>query len=151
MRLLLLGVNIVQTVHAEFVVVSADVEVEAESCEGRDTIWRSQYMISGDTGRSEASDVQSKEGESKERLVDPADHDARVLLPVLDIAVVSQGRSHVPSQKTPAHSPDQSQEAVDRDVEIWLEAYAAVQDDGESKSSDGEKGRAHELHHVYNQ
>jgi len=123
MRLLLLGVNIVQTVHAEFVVVSADVEVEAESCEGRD---------------------KSKEGESKERLVDPADHDARVLLPVLDIAVVSQGRSHVPSQKTPAHSPDQSQEAVDRDVEIWLEAYAAVQDDGESKSSDGEKGRAHE-------
>jgi hypothetical protein len=37
--LLLLVVDIVQTVHAELVVVSADVEVEAEGCEGGDTIW----------------------------------------------------------------------------------------------------------------
>jgi hypothetical protein len=35
--LLLLVVDVVQTVHAELVVVSADVEVEAESCEGGDT------------------------------------------------------------------------------------------------------------------
>jgi hypothetical protein len=37
LRLLLLVVDVVQTVHAELVVVSADVEVEAESCEGGDT------------------------------------------------------------------------------------------------------------------
>jgi hypothetical protein len=36
--LLLLGVDVVQTVHAELVVVSADVEVEAESCECGDAI-----------------------------------------------------------------------------------------------------------------
>jgi hypothetical protein len=36
--LLLLGVDVVQTVHAELVVVSADVKVEAESCEGGDAI-----------------------------------------------------------------------------------------------------------------
>ena len=36
--LLLLVVDVVQTVHAELVVVSADVEVEAEGCEGGDTI-----------------------------------------------------------------------------------------------------------------
>jgi hypothetical protein len=37
LRLLLLVVDVVQTVHAELVVVSADVEVETESCEGGDT------------------------------------------------------------------------------------------------------------------
>jgi hypothetical protein len=36
--LLLLGVNVVQTVHAALVVLSADMEVEAESCESGDTI-----------------------------------------------------------------------------------------------------------------
>lgn len=43
LRLLLLVVDVMQTVHAELVVVPADVEVEAESCEGGDTIERSQY------------------------------------------------------------------------------------------------------------
>jgi hypothetical protein len=38
LRLLLLVVDVVQTIHAELVVVSADVEVEAERCEGRDTV-----------------------------------------------------------------------------------------------------------------
>jgi len=38
MLLLLLGVDIVQTVHAEFVVLSADVEVEAESCKCGDAV-----------------------------------------------------------------------------------------------------------------
>jgi len=38
LRLLLLVVDVVQTVHAELVVVSADVEVEAEGCEGGDTV-----------------------------------------------------------------------------------------------------------------
>jgi hypothetical protein len=83
-------------------------------------------MISGSTTRLRISDVQSKEGESEERLVDSADHDARILLPVLDIAVMGQSRSHVPCQQTPANSPDQSQKAVDGDVEIWFEADAAV-------------------------
>jgi len=121
--LLLLVVDVVQTVHAELVVVSADVEVEAERCEGRD---------------------KSKEGESKQRLVNPADHDACGFLPVLDIAVVGQSRSHVPSQETPTHSPYQSQKAVDGDIEIRFEADAAMQDYGESKGSNGEEGRGHE-------
>jgi hypothetical protein len=98
-----------------------------------------------------ASNVQSKEGESEERLVDPADHDAGILLPVLDVAVMGQSRSHVPCQQTPAHSPDQSQKAVNGDVEIRFEADTAVQDYGESKSSDGEEGRCHELHEMYSQ
>jgi len=123
LRLLLLSVDVVQTVHAELVVVSADVEVETEGCEGGD---------------------KSKEGESEERLVDPADHDAGILLPVLNVAVMGQSRSHVPCQQTPAHSPDQSQKAVNGDVEIRFEADTAVQDYGESKSSDGEEGRCHE-------
>jgi len=38
LRLLLLVVDVVQAIHAELVVVSADVEVEAERCEGRDTV-----------------------------------------------------------------------------------------------------------------
>lgn len=38
LMLLLLGVNVVQTVHAALVVLSADMEVEAESCESGDTI-----------------------------------------------------------------------------------------------------------------
>jgi len=91
-------------------------------------------------------DVQPKESKSEEGLVDPADHDACILLPVLDVAIVGQGRSHVPSQQTPAHSPDQSQKAVDCDVEVWLEPDAAVQDYGESKCGNGEEGRGHELH-----
>jgi hypothetical protein len=70
---------------------------------------------------------------------------------VLDIAVVGQSRSHVPCQQTPANSPDQSQKAVDRDVEIWFEADAAVQDYGESKGGDREEGRGHELHRTYSQ
>lgn len=98
-----------------------------------------------------ASDVQSKEGESKQRLVNPADHDACGFLPVLDIAVVGQSRSHVPSQETPTHSPYQSQKAVDGDIEIRFEADAAMQDYGESKGGDGEEGGCHELHHMYSQ
>lgn len=38
MLLLLLGVDVMQTVHAEFIVLPADVEVEAESCECEYTI-----------------------------------------------------------------------------------------------------------------
>lgn len=100
---------------------------------------------------STCSDVQSKEGESEKRLVNPADHDACGFLPVLDVAVVGQSRSHVPCQETPAHGPNQGQKAVDRDIEIRFEADAAMQDYGESKGSNGEEGRGHELHHMYSQ
>lgn len=65
-------------------------------------------MTSKTTTVLQISDVQSKEGESEERLVDPADHDACICLPVLYITVVGQGRSHVPCQQTPTHGPDQS-------------------------------------------
>ena len=90
-----------------------------------------------------ASNVQSKEGESEERLVDPADHDAGILLPVLDVAVMGQSRS--------SGVLDGGRAVVNGDVEIRLEADTAVQDYGESKSSDGEEGRCHELHEMYSQ
>lgn len=85
--------------------------------------------------------VQSKQGEGEQRLVNPADHDTGVFLPVLNIAVMSQSRAHVPSQETPAHDPEKGKEAVDGDVEVWFQTDAAVQDYGDAERGDREEGR----------
>jgi hypothetical protein len=73
-------------------------------------------------------DVQAEECECEQRFVDTADHDARIFLPVLDVAVILQSRAHIPCEQAPAHGPDESEETVDREVEIRSETYAAVQD-----------------------
>jgi hypothetical protein len=68
--------------------------------------------------------VQAEESECEQRFINPADHDARIFLPVLDVAVILQRRAHVPGE----HGPDESEETVDREVEVRSEANAAVQD-----------------------
>lgn len=90
---------------------------------------------------AQESNVQAKERKREQRLIDAADHDSGILLPVLDIAIVRERRAHPPRQKSPADSPDQSQKAVDGDVEVWFEAHAAVQDYGHGQCGDGEEGR----------
>jgi hypothetical protein len=72
-------------------------------------------------------DVQAEECECEQRFIDPADHDARIFLPVLDVAVILQSRAHVPREQAPAHGPDESEETVDREIEVGSEANAAVQ------------------------
>ena len=89
--------------------------------------------------------IQSKEGKREKRLVDPADHDTSIFFPVLNIAVVPQRRAHVPGQKAPAHSPDKSKEAINRNVEVRSESDAAVQDYSHGQGRDGEERRRHEL------
>lgn len=73
--------------------------------------------------------IQSKESKREKRLVNPADHNASIFLPVFNIAVIPQRRTHVPGQQTPADGPDQGKEAINRNVEIGPEADATVQDD----------------------
>jgi len=123
--LLLLGVDVVQAVHAALVVLAADVEVEAEG---------------GDGGNK------SKKSKREKSLVDPADHDPGIFFPVRYIAVVLERRAHVPGQQAPADSPDQCKEAINRNVEIRSEADAAVQDDSHSQRCDGKERRCHEQH-----
>jgi hypothetical protein len=72
--------------------------------------------------------VQAEESECEQRFINPADHDARIFLPVLDVAVILESRAHVPGEQAPAHGPDESEETVDREVEVRSEANAAVQD-----------------------
>ena len=67
LRLLLLSVDVVQTVHAELVVVSADVEVETEGCEGGDTIL-SQYVTSRGTGMLELQTYSPRKAKAKSAL-----------------------------------------------------------------------------------
>lgn len=98
-----------------------------ESCR-----WRSLY-------------VQSQEREREERFVNPANHNASVLGPMLNIAVVLQGRAHVPSQKTPTHDPKKCEEAVDSNVEIRSKADAAVHDYRYSQRGYRKQRRRHEL------
>ena len=90
-------------------------------------------------------DLRSEEGKSEERLVDPADHDAGVFVPVLDVADVLEGRAHVPGEQAPAHNPEDGEKAVDRDIEVGSEAYAAVQHDCDTQGCNGEQGGCHEL------
>lgn len=89
--------------------------------------------------------VRSEEGKGEECLVDPTDHNAGVFVPVLDVAHVLERRAHVPGQQAPAHHPEEREEAIDRDVEVRLQADTAVHDDGNTECCDGEEGGCHEL------
>lgn len=51
------------------------------------------------------ADLQSKQCESEQRLVYPADHDPDIFIPVLNIAHIGQSSRHIPCQKAPAESP----------------------------------------------
>lgn len=90
-------------------------------------------------------DSQAQESKREQRLVNPANHDSGVFLPMLDIAVMRERRAHPPRQQRPTNSPKQSQQAIDSKIEVRLEAHAAVQDNSHSECSDGEEGRCHEL------
>lgn len=79
---------------------------------------------------------QSKEGKCEQRLVNPADHDASIFLPMLDVAVVLQSRTHVPGEQAPAYDPNNSKESVDRKIEVRFETDTAVQNYCHSQSSD---------------
>ena len=43
--------------------------------------------------------IQPNKGKGEQRLVDPAHHDADILIPVLEIAEVGQSAAHVPCQE----------------------------------------------------
>lgn len=89
--------------------------------------------------------LQPKKRKREKRLVNPADHNTSIFLPVLGIAIILQCRTHVPGQKAPADSPDQGKEAINRNVEIRSKANAAVQDDSHGQRRDGKERRCHEL------
>lgn len=57
-------------------------------------------------------DVQAHQSERKERLVDPADHGAGRVAPVLDVAGVRQGAGHVPGQEGPGEGPEEGEADV---------------------------------------
>jgi len=83
--------------------------------------------------------IQSKERKREQSLVDSAHHDTSIFFPVRDIAVVSKSRAHVPSQQTPADSPDKGKEAINRNIKVWFQAHAAVQDNGDCQRRDREE------------
>ena len=89
--------------------------------------------------------IQSKEGKREQSLVNPADHNTSIFLPVLNIAVVPESRAHVPGQKAPANEPNQCKEAINRNVEVRSETDAAVQDYSQGQGRDREERRRHEL------
>jgi len=61
-------------------------------------------------------------------------------MPVLHIAHMRQRPTHKPRKQTPAQSPEDKEEAIDRDVEAWVQARAAVEEDGEGQGGDREEG-----------
>lgn len=77
--------------------------------------------------RTRRGDVQSHEREGEERLVDPADHGARRVAPVLGVAGVREGAGHVPGQERPGQGPEDGEADVQAQVEDGVEGAAAVE------------------------
>jgi hypothetical protein len=137
-----LRIDVLQSVDAASCLVAADVDVETECCEGRDTTDAvSQGGISHGTGAS----VQAEQREGEQSLVDPAHHNSSVLVPMRLVAHVRQCSAHVVREHTPAQRPEQRKHAVDREVQAWVEADAAVHDNREEQGCDGEEGGCSEL------
>lgn len=52
-------------------------------------------------------------------------------MPVLDIAHVRQCAAHKPCEQAPAYCPNDEEEAIHCQVEAWIQADTAVQDNRE--------------------
>ena len=67
----------------------------------------------GDVGRR---DLQPNKRKGEQCLIDPANHDAHLLVPVVEITHVPQCARHIPREQAPAERPDNCQERIYRDV-----------------------------------
>lgn len=89
--------------------------------------------------------VQANQSEGEQSLVYPTNHNTNILIPVVNITHVCQSATHVPGQKAPAQCPEESEEAIDIQVQPRVQAREAMEDDGEGKGSDGDEGGCGEL------
>ncbi len=80
--------------------------------------------------QKESYDVPSRQREREESLVYPADHDAAVLLPVLDIALVTECVSAPPREERDTGDPEREEAGIHESVESRLETEAAVEEGG---------------------
>nr|POF17904.1 hypothetical protein CFP56_13316 [Quercus suber] len=117
-----------RAVHAAVRGLAPDVEVEEQGGERGET---------------------AEERKGEERFVDPADHDLGVGVGVGVVingrAAAGDGAAGVPCQRAPAEGPEEGEEAVDHEVEVWVKAGAPMEHDGECQGRDGEDGCGHEL------
>lgn len=65
---------------------------------------------------------------------------------MLDVTDICKRTAHIPSQKTPAYSPEDSLNPVHGEVESRVEAEAAVHNDRDGKSGDRKEGSRCELY-----
>jgi hypothetical protein len=83
-------------------------------------------------------DIQANQGKGEEGLVDSADHDTNLLVPVLHVTHMGEGGTHVVREQGPTQSPQDEEKSIDSEVEARIEADAAVEQHGEGERCDGE-------------
>jgi hypothetical protein len=71
-------------------------------------------------GKSKHGDSQSSHAERKQRLINPADHNACFFTPVLDIAPMPQRAASPPRQESEAHAPEANEHDVKEDVQSGI-------------------------------
>jgi hypothetical protein len=77
--------------------------------------------------------------ESKEGLVDVADHHAGIISPIADTTGVKKSPSHIPAQQSHAHDPQNEEGDVDEKVDSRRKAAAHMEEEGDGKGDQGKK------------
>lgn len=95
--------------------------------------------------RKKKRDVHPQYRKCKQRLVQPAHHDADLIVPPRDAAHMAQGLGAPPGEQRERDGPEDGQRAVERDVQARDEAVAQVEEGCEGEAEEGEEGGREEL------
>ena len=89
-------------------------------------------------GAAEAANIQSGNRECFKSLIQATHHDARLVVPVPEVAFIGEKRRNVPGQHGEAHGPERREEGVDQGAEARAESAVVVEEGGHEDGNVGE-------------